>query len=398
MFEEQALAIAMLLFIGYFGGQVAQKLKIPGIPGYIFAGVLMGPYVLNIISPEIGEALGVLKVLGISVIAIIVGVEIKIESLKSLGKSVLIISSSQVLVVFVVVFSTFYYLVQLSLPISLLLGAIATTTAPCVVVVIREIKAHGKLTSTLIEVVAFTDTFAIILFGVISVYVSTLLQGGSMALSTALRPLLFEVGLSFGLGGATGLGLTAFLKNKRPSSQVLVLLLAVVLFNSSLAYFFHFSPLLTNMMSGFIIANVHPNPNRIFNIIDEIELPVFIVFFALAGATLSLTALVNSWVLVVIYIITRTVGLITGTFTGTFLAKADSSVGRYLWSSTLTKGALGIGLAMMVQQQFPEFASIVTAVELSAVALFETVGPICAKFSISAAGEVSNSAGSQMNS
>lgn len=392
MYEKQALAVALLLLLGYFGGQAAQRFKIPGIPGYIFAGVLMGPYVLNIVSPEMGEALGVFKVLGISVIALIVGVEIKFETLKALGKGVLIISTSQVFTVFIVVFLCFYYLVQLTLPVSLLLGAIATTTAPCVVVVIKELRANGALTSTLIEVVAFTDTFAIILFGVVSAYITNLLQGSSIVLSTVLSPMLFEVGFSFGVGGLTGLIFTLILKGKRPASHILALILSLVLLNSSLAYIFQFSPLLTNMMSGFILANVLPNPSRIFNIIDEIELPVFIVFFALAGATLSLTALVNSWVLVLVYIVTRTIGLLTGTFTGTFLARTDPSVGRYLWSSTLTKGALGIGLAMMVQQQFPEFASTITAVELSAVAIFETVGPICCKYSLSAAGETSDTA------
>ncbi len=351
----------------------------------------MGPYLLNVISPEMGDSLAVIKVLGISVIAFMVGVEIKISNLITLWKKVLVISTFQSCSVFVVVFLSFYAIMHLSLPISLLLAAIATTTAPCVIVVIKELKSHGILTSTLIEVIAFTDTLAIIIFGVVSAIVLSLLKEGAIGFLSIFKPIIYEVGISIGMGVLTGIILTILLKEKRASSHVLSLLLSFVLLNSAAAYLLNFSPLLTNMITGFIVSNIHPNPSNLFIVLDEIEMPVFILFYALAGSTLNLTALINNWSLVFVYIAARTAGLFIGTRTGTFLAGAEPNVRRYLWSATLTKGALGIGLAMLVQHQFPEIASLVVAIELSAVIILESLGPIFAKLSLASAGETKTS-------
>ena len=388
MYLDQTLAIALLLLFGYFGGQLARRLNIPGIPAYIIAGILIGPYLLKVVTPDLADALGVLKVLGISLIALMVGIEIKIDNLKLLWKKVMVISASQIIIVFVIVFLCFYYLVKLALPESLLLGAIATTTAPCIIVVLKELKANGNLTSTLIEIIAFTDTLAIILFGAVCALVFNFTNGETVSLTSIAAPLIFNVGLSFLIGGITGFILTYLLRNTRSTGHILALVLSFMLINSYLAYRFGFSPLLTNMISGFLLTNIHPSPGKIFNTLDEIEMPVFIVFFALAGATLSIEALVANWNLVLIYIAARTVGLIIGTVTGSHLSSAEPGIKRYLWSATLTKGALGMGLAMLVQQQFPEFAAVIIAVELSAVAILEAVGPMLAKYSLTAAGEL----------
>ncbi|HHX77368.1 MAG TPA: hypothetical protein GX697_03355 [Firmicutes bacterium] len=387
MYQQQALVISLFLLGGYFIGQIGRKLNIPSIPAYIFAGVLMGPYVLNVISLELGNSLAAIKVLGISVIAFMVGMEIKIGNLITVWKKVLVISAFQICSVFLVVYLSFYALIRLSLPVSLLLAAIATTTAPCIIVIIKELKSRGILTSTLIEVVAFTDTLAIILFGVVSAVVLSLLKGGTIGFLSLFKPLIFEVGTSIGAGALTGIILTILLKEKRATGHVLSLLLSFVLLNSAAAYLLNFSPLLTNMISGFIIANIHPNPSNIFAVLDDIEMPVFILFYALAGATINLTTLMDHWNLVLVYIAARAAGLFIGSRTGTFIAKSEPNVRRYLWSATLTKGALGIGLAMLVQHQFAEIASLVVAIELSAVIILESLGPIFARFSLASAGE-----------
>ncbi len=387
-YQSQSLAIGALLFLGFVGGKVAQKYKMPAISGYVLVGILMGPSFLNLISPDLEQSLGVIKVLGISIIALIIGGELEIKKLKTLGKSIYVISGMLAVGSFLAVFVSLYYLLGMDLPMALLLSAIATSTAPGAIIAVREeLKSRGTLTSTLIGTVAFADIFSIIGFGLTTAVVTYLLGSqGQSTLDALMLPVLELMGSSF-LGAVTGISLVYVLKWVKSKEQVMTLLVAIAFLNSGFSYMFHFSPLLTNMVTGFVVANLHLSPRQVFSVLEEVEFPIFIVFFALAGATLHMQVLFEHWFIAVIYTLARALGIAAGVYLGAYISRANGCVQRYAGLAFFSKAGISIGYLLIVQGQFPEIATIVTAVELSAIAICQVVGPMGVKFALIKAGE-----------
>ncbi len=349
----------------------------------------MGPSLLNIVPSEINESLALIKVLGLGIIAFILGGELEIKRLKVLGKSVLGIAFFVVLFTFALVYFALVNLTDLTMPHALLLAAMATATSPATVIVVsKEVKAKGSFTSTLMGVVAITDMFSVMTFGVASAVVFYLKQdtrdGG---ITSLLKEPVIEIAGSFILGALVGVVLTYILKYLKDRHQVLVIIVGFLLFNSAVSEFLHFSPLLTNMFMGFVLANLHKTPSRIIQVLNDVELPIFVVFFALAGASLALSTLWENIFAVVVYFIARLIARVGGAYLGALCFGGNSNIRKYTGISLLAKAGLSIGLVVIVQSRFPELAPVVTAVELSIVAICEITTPPFLKYSYIASGE-----------
>ncbi len=382
-YEGQSLAIGALLLLGFIGGKVAQRYKLPAISGYVLIGIIMGPSLINFIPAELEQSLGVIKVLGISIIALIIGGELEIKKLKTLGKSVYFMSAMLIVGAFVVIFISLYFLMRMDLAIALLLSAIGTSTAPGAIIAVREeLKSRGTLTSTLIGVVAFADTFSIIVFGLTAALVAFLLGNHGHGPLDALKLPVYELMGSLLLGAFVGFMLAYVLKWVKPKEHVMTLLVAIALLNSGFAYMLHFSPLLTNMVTGFVVANLHARPRQVFSVLEEVEFPIFIIFFALAGATLHLQVLVENWTIAVVYTLARALGIAGGMYLGAYLSHAEKSVQRYAGVAVFSKAGISIGFLLMVQGQFPEIATLISAVELSAIAICQVAGPLGVKYAL----------------
>lgn len=378
--------MALILLLGLLTGRLGQKIKMPMVVGFILAGIILSPSLTNVISEQMIEELEILRVLGLGMIAMVIGGELEIKKLRGLLHCILDITLIQVIGTFVAVFAAMHYLMGLPLPESLLLGAISTASAPASpVAVVREFRARGAFTSTLLGVVGFLDAVAIIFFAIISALAGVFLRGGELALSFFLEPLL-EIGGSVLLGAGAGLVMIIAFRFIERKKQVLVLLLGMVLMNSSVAHVLHLSPLLVNMLAGFTVANLYPRP-EILQHFEEIELPILIAFFLLAGASLRLDVLAANWLVVTVYIIVRGLGKVGGTFLGARLAGAQETVQKYLGFAMFSKAGVTIGLIMVVQDQFPEIASTIVAIELAAVAACSIIGPVGERFAVLSSGE-----------
>jgi len=383
---QQALGASVLLLVGLFGGRLARAIKMPMVVGYILMGLILSPSLLHIISAQLNNEFEIIKTLGLGMIALMIGGELELKKLKKIAGSVIWITVVQIFGVFIIVFVFMYFVLKLPLSISLLLGAMATATAPASsVAVIREYKAKGPFTSTFLGVVALDDAACIIFFGIASAIVSILGNGGHVDAGTYLLPLK-EVFGSAGIGFAIGLLLMFALKFTHDKKQNLVLLLGFALLNSGLAQIFHLSPLLANMVTGFTIANLHSQP-EVFQCFEDIELPVYVVFFTLAGASLHLDILAANWLPAAVYILARGFGKVAGVYLGAKLGKAEKAIQKYLGFAMLPKAGVTIGLILLVQGRFPELALIITAIELAAVTVCELVGPIGARYALVASGE-----------
>ncbi len=147
-----------------------------------------------------------------------------------------------------------------------------------------------------------------------------------------------------------------------------------------------FSALLLSMVVGLIIGNFHQDPAAL-GALEDVELPIFVVFFALAGASLRLDVLAANWTLVLALIAARLIGKVGGAFLGASISGAEDSVRKYLGFAMFSKAGVTIGLVLLVLAKFPQFGAMILAVELGTVVICETIGPIGTRYALIASGE-----------
>lgn len=269
--------LGILLLAGFIGGRISRKFKIPAVTGYIIVGILLGPSVTNIITTHLNESLEFVKVLGLGLIALVIGGELHFKGLRELGKSVLVITIVQVFGAFVVVFFVTRFILGIPLPICLLLGAMASATAPASpVAVIREYKARGPLTNTLLAVVGLDDAACILLFSLVAVVVEGMLSGveklGPKTLPETLIAPFAEVGGSIFAGALLGLVLVGVFKFIMDRHQIVVVLIGMALLGSALSQRLELSALLVTMVMGLVVVNLHEDPH-VFAVLEDIEFP-----------------------------------------------------------------------------------------------------------------------------
>lgn len=162
----------------------------------------------------------------------------------------------------------------------------------------------------------------------------------------------------------------------------------MILLGTGLANYFKLSPLLVNMMVGGVLVNYHRNSRKVFDNINDFALPINLLFFTFAGAKLDLSVLFSIGSLGIFYALSRAVGKISGASLGAKLVGAKDTVVKYLVLALLCQGGISIGLSMIVARELPGFADEIITVILFSVLVFEILGPILAKVSITKAGEV----------
>lgn len=387
----KVLVLAVIILSGYLGGRLLRLLKMPMVVGYLVAGMILGPSITGYVTLEMNSELELVKILGLGMIAILIGGELELKKIKHLSRAIFGITIVQVFGAAIVVFVVMYFVVQLPLTMSLLLGALATATAPASpVAVIREYNARGPFTSTLLGVVALDDAICILFFGLVSAVVALLLGGMSVSLG-AIMFALSEVGFSILLGIATGVILTLVFPRLINRRHKVTVLLGMVLLNSGLAYAYHLSPLMVNMVCGFVIANLYRKPDEL-NFLEDVEMPIILIFFTLAGASLQFDILFENWLWAAVYILARGFGKVGGAFLGARLVGAEEVVQKYLGFAMFSKAGLTIGLLMLVTDRFPELAVTIVAIELAAVSVCELIGPLGTRFAILKSGEAYSSA------
>jgi len=383
LFENDIIALGVLLLGGFIGGKLTNKFKMPAVTGYLLAGILLGHF--DIIHSGHIKQYHFIEVLGLSIVALIIGGSLQFDRLKRIGRSVFIITVVQVLGAFGVVFLATSVLLDVPLEICILLGAIASATAPASpVTVIQELNAEGPLTENLLAVVALDDAACLMLFG-IAVALVNILTNGRGNLQLFLLP-LWEILGSVTVGAVSGLIILQLLKRVKDRHEIVIVLLGVAVLSGALAEQIGLSALLLNMSTGMLLANFYPHGD-LFHILEDVELPIFVVFFTLAGASLDIELLLLNSSLAIIYILARGTGKVGGVFLGANISGAPTVVKKYLGFAMLSQAGVAIALVLAVQNRFPQYGALLNAIVLAAVTFNELIGPIGTKYALNKAGE-----------
>lgn len=403
---EPLTALGIIFLSGYFGGRIANRLKFPRVTGYILAGILLSPSLFGIIPRElVTDRFAIITDIALAVIAYSIGGSLQLSKLKLLGKSILWINVSEALGAFILttilIASLSPYVIGLPLshapfwevylPLALIIGAVSAATAPAAVLaIVHECRAKGPLTTTLLAVVALDDGVAIILFALAGAAVMALGQGsGSVSIySIGAKPVMEILG-ALSLGTVLGFLLGRAATYVRRKESLLVIILGSIFFCTGIAVKLGFSLLLANMMMGFLVINMGKHSLDLFQGLENIEEPIFVLFFTLAGAHFDLNVMKVAGPLAAIITVSRFSGKLAGTKLGAYFSKAPEVVKNYLGFALLPKAGVTIGLVLLAQPLLrnPAMSDIMVNAVLGSVIINELIAPPLVEYALVKAGE-----------
>lgn len=383
------LKISIILLIGAIGGRVARIFKLPNVSGYLVAGLFLGPSFFKFVSSQDVESFSIINELALALIAFSIGSEFVLKDMRKLGKSIIIITLAEVVGAVFIVFAVMYYIFNQPFAFSIVIASMSAATAPAAtLLVIKQYKAHGPLTKTILPVVALDDVFGIIAFG-IAMALATLTTGHeAFSLYKVISGPLIEIGGSILLGIVIGVMFVFLSKKTSGGDELQVITLVVIGLSTGLSNVLGLSPLLTCITIGTVLVNMKRSSKRVFNSINGFASPVYVLFFTLAGASLDLSILLSVGVLGVAYVLARAAGKMFGAWAGAKAVKSDPLVTKNLGYALFPQGGISIGLLVMVRSQLPAYATEIGTIIMFSVLIYEVTGPIFAKLAIQRAGEI----------
>lgn len=383
------LKISIILLIGAIGGRVARIFKLPNVSGYLVAGLFLGPSFFKFVSSQDVESFSIINELALALIAFSIGSEFVLKDMRKLGKSIIIITLAEVVGAVFIVFAVMYYIFNQPFAFSIVIASMSAATAPAAtLLVIKQYKAHGPLTKTILPVVALDDVFGIIAFG-IAMALATLTTGQeAFSLYKVISGPLIEIGGSILLGIVIGVIFVFLSKKTSGGDELQVITLVVIGLSTGLSNVLGLSPLLTCITIGTVLVNMKRSSKRVFNSINGFASPVYVLFFTLAGASLDLSILLSVGVLGVAYVLARAAGKMFGAWAGAKAVKSDPLVTKNLGYALFPQGGISIGLLVMVRSQLPAYATEIGTIIMFSVLIYEVTGPIFAKLAFQRAGEI----------
>lgn len=429
------LAIAIALIFGLLSTRLMKLIGLPNVTGYLIVGLIIGPHALGLISDEVltgangAGGLSIVSTVALGFIGFSIGVEFKLSHIREIGKSAITITFFQALAatlcVDVGLIAISFVLPQvMTLYEALILGAIATATAPAAtLMVVRQYRAKGVVTGTLLPVVALDDAVGLIVFAISNSIALSLASGNKITvLSIAVIPILEIIcSLVVGVGiGALLAVVPRFFKSRdnRTISTIVCVFLSLGICELIKELFgmlpegsdfksFSLSDLLVCMMSGATFVNMRKEAGQMMEGTDRWTPVVLMLFFILSGAELDVRMFFETpllMVCIVAYIVLRCAGKYFGTMAGAAITKSDKKVRHYLGITLFPQAGVAIGMATMCKTEFTNAANAVAGTELydillnvgtnivtitmCAVLIYELIGPVLTKWALGKAGEI----------
>ena len=408
------LSLSIALLAGMMLSRLAKLAQLPAVTAYLVCGILVGPYVLGQLGVkglgfttlEEVEHLGILCDVALGFIAFSIGNEFRLSQLKKIGRQATIIGILQAVVTTILVDAALiglHFLMPKQLPLeaAIILGAIAAATAPAAtLMVVKQYKAKGPVTDTLLPVVALDDAVGLVLFA-ISFGIARAIGSNEIDLISIIVNPLIEIVGSLTLGAIAGAVFSFCERFFHSRSKRLSVSVGFVLLTIGLSMLeFHigkvhiaFSPLLSCMMLGTIFCNICDFSEELMDRIDRWTAPLFAIFFVLSGAELRLSVFANPMVILIgaIYILSRSAGKYSGAFLSAKLAKSEDNIVKYLGITLLPQAGVALGMANIVQSTVeldPTIGTLVLNITLFAVLVYELIGPLLTKIALMKAGEI----------
>ncbi|MFW6254901.1 MAG: cation:proton antiporter, partial [Chitinivibrionales bacterium] len=337
------LVLGITIIVSFYTGKGVQWIRLPSIIGFMVVGVISGPSIFNILNEHLQQNLTFITEMALGFVALTIGLELSFVSLKKQGMGIVLIILAESLAAFILVTGAIFLLTR-DLPLALIFGAIAPASAPAgTVAVIQELRARGNLTKALYAVVGFDDGLGIVIFGFAAAFAQTILESQAGLHTNGFLQIiagpLIEVVLSILVGTAAALLFCILGRKLENSRDIFILIVGFIFVTTGLAPVLHISLILTNMVFGMVVINTQPHgfSVRIGEELSNLMPLLFILFFTLAGANLHLSALPSLGFIGIVYVLSRSAGLIGGSRLGGIIGKADPLVKKWLGLGILSQ-------------------------------------------------------------
>jgi Kef-type K+ transport system membrane component KefB len=407
--SQVTIAFGSLLLLAYLMGEIFSAVSLPRISGYIITGVLVGPHLLGFVQIEMVHRLKMIDDLALTFIALAAGGELRTKDLRIRFRSIIYTIFSLTVVVwsgvtlFVVLargFIPFLRGVPLSVvfSVAMLFGVISVARSPSsAIAIIKECRSKGPFTEGVLGVTVAMDVLIIVLFAA-ALSIATIL--GHPGQSFDVGSLVFlsaEIFLSLSIGYLIGLLIALYIGHIQFYVAIFVLgvTFSIARFSPLLGLFMersfhvaiHLEPLLICMAAGFVIQNRSPQGEKLMNAMDRSSLPVYVVFFALAGAALDLKALIATWHIAFMLAGVRLAMIWVGAFLGGRLSGDPPAFYRNSWLAYVTQAGVSLGLAAIVVKRFPEWGVAFATIIIAVITINQLFGPIAFKLVLTKVGE-----------
>ncbi len=392
------ISIAFMIIAGFAMTRITKLLRLPNVTAYIVAGILIGPYCLNIVPQTMIDGMDFIADIALAFIAFSTGEFFRFTTLKKNGIKVLWITLLESLMASAVVFAVTYFALRLDITFSIVLSALAAATAPAsTMMTIRQTGAKGDFVDTLLQVVALDDVVGLIFYS-IAISIALAASSGVFSIGSVVSPILINLGIML-LGGVFGFFLKCLMPKKRSTDNRLIISIAMLFTFCGICALLDVSPLLGCMSMGMIYINI-TDDDKLFKQLNYFSPPILLLFFVRSGLNFKLDALVDTssavgstplFLVGILYFSVRIVGKYGGAYLGCLLTRKSRSVRNYLGLALIPQAGVAIGLAAMGARTLGgEAGSALETIILASSVLYELIGPACAKLSLYLSGSYSN--------
>jgi NhaP-type Na+/H+ or K+/H+ antiporter len=397
---ELILLLSITIILGLFAGRFLERRRLPNLTAYIVIGLVFGSVLVYLGFTNIIDAFNIIINIGIGFIAFSIGLELNFKKIKNRTKEVVIVTLFQAAFAFILTFLALYIFL-LPLHIALLIGALAIATEPGPILMItKRMVARGPLSDTLVPLHGVEDSITIMIFGIALSYAVSVENGSNFGFMEILTGPIFEIIFSLVIGLAIGYILTRiirYLKYEDVEKDVVILISAMVAVLASVAiandgihlfgHHVHLSPILLPMATGIFFSNMSSDlaKHETERVMDLFEAPILILFFTVLGAeivlllaesidTINLSLIL--WVSLA-YVVMRLIGKLGGSYVGSYLAKSDKTVRRYLGFCLLPQAQAAIGLAFFARASLHnQYGTIILIVIMISTIINGLIGPL----------------------
>ena len=384
------ISISIILLSGFLMTRLTKRLRLPNVTAYIVAGILIGPYCLNLVPKPIIDGTEFLPDIALAFIAFSTGQFFRFDVLKKNGRKVVVITLFEALLASLLVFILTFFVLRLNLAFSIVLAALAATTAPAsTMMTIRQTGAKGDFVETLLQVVALDDIVGLLAYSVAISIALHSATGEAFSIARVFNPILTNALVLF-LGAVFGVGLSLLVK-PRSSDNRLIISVALLFAFCGICTIFEISPLLGCMSMGTVYINM-TDDDKLFKQLNYFSPPFLLMFFVRSGMSFDLPSLVNAsgsigsspLILIgVLYFIIRIIGKYAGAFLGCLMAKKPKETRNYLGLALIPQAGVAIGLAALGARTLGgETGNALETIILASSVLYELIGPASAKLSL----------------
>ncbi len=392
------ISVALMLAIGFLMTRITKLLRLPDVTAYIVGGILAGPFCLNLVPGSVISGTSFLPDIALAFIAFSTGEFFRVSTLKKNGGKVFIITVLESCGAAVLVFLTCYFVLGLNFAFSVVLGALATATAPAsTIMTIRQTGAKGDFVETLLQVVALDDVVGLVLYSIAISVATAVFSDAGFQLSSILIPIGKNTLLLL-IGGFFGLILKWLVGTRRSTDNRLIIAIAVLFSYCGLCAVIDVSPLLGCMAMGMVYINTTED-ERMFRQLNYFSPPLLLLFFFRSGLSFDLGSLVSNTgafgavpllVIGIVYFLVRILGKYLGAWAGCRLAGKASKVRNYLGLALIPQAGVAIGLAALGARELGgDMGHALETIILSSSVLYELIGPGSAKLSLYLSGSYS---------